>query len=222
MIERARSFSKGGANIERVMEIERYKIEKEKLDKILHSQSAKLANYKDNIKEAVVMEGFNKVPGREKPNSFLLHTVKDAYTTLDYDNKKEVVMRRTAHLPFRKETDERLSHLFTKTKEQFHIPKEEACHRFEETNMEHIRTAQDLHSDRRTSHSLNFKKQTSRPFDESLRKMSLNIEKDLLLTRSNSMGTISDRNGEKQPKNAFLKLNKVHSFASYTKRDFLS
>lgn len=41
MIERAQSFSKGGKQIERVMEIEKYKIGKEQLNKILRSKSSK-------------------------------------------------------------------------------------------------------------------------------------------------------------------------------------
>jgi hypothetical protein len=43
MIERAHSFSKGGKVIERIMEIERYKIERDQLSKMLRSKSSKLA-----------------------------------------------------------------------------------------------------------------------------------------------------------------------------------
>jgi len=42
MIERAQSFSKEGKQIERVMEIEKYKISKEELNKILRSKSSKV------------------------------------------------------------------------------------------------------------------------------------------------------------------------------------
>jgi hypothetical protein len=43
MIERAHSFSKGGKIIERIMEIERYKIKRNELSKMLRSRSNKLA-----------------------------------------------------------------------------------------------------------------------------------------------------------------------------------
>jgi hypothetical protein len=47
MIERAQSFSKGGKVIERVMEIEKYKIDRDKLNKILSSKSSRLAQLKE-------------------------------------------------------------------------------------------------------------------------------------------------------------------------------
>lgn len=50
--------------------------------------------------------------------------------------------------------------------------------------------------------------------------MSIEAEKQLILTRSNSLGAISQSSARTE-KDHLLKLNKVHSFASYTKRDFL-
>lgn len=49
--------------------------------------------------------------------------------------------------------------------------------------------------------------------------MSINVDKELL-TRSNSLGGLSQTNYN--PPDPLEKLNKVHSFASYTQRDFLS
>jgi hypothetical protein len=64
------------------------------------------------------MNGFDKVPGREKPSPFLLHNVKDAHPHLNYEDKKSYVMARAATLPVRKEKDERLSHLMAQPKRQ--------------------------------------------------------------------------------------------------------
>lgn len=102
MIERAPSFSKGGQIIERVMEIEKYKIERDQLNKILRSKSSKLAQYKDQIKQPVQIQGFDKVPGREKLSSFLIHKTKDAHVTIDYNNKKEVVLAQPSRTLFNK------------------------------------------------------------------------------------------------------------------------
>jgi len=94
------------------MEIEKYKIDQAKLTRILTSKSQKLVEFKQKIKTPAIIEGFNKIPGREKPNSFLMHKVKDSYASLEYENKKDNVLMKTFTLPFRKENDERLSHLF--------------------------------------------------------------------------------------------------------------
>ncbi len=53
MIERAPSFSKGGQVIERVMEIEKYKIGRDELNKMLRSKSSKLAQYKEKVKQPI-------------------------------------------------------------------------------------------------------------------------------------------------------------------------
>lgn len=102
MIERAPSFSKGGQIIERVMQIQRYKIDRDELNNILRSKSSKLAQYKDKIKQAIQIEGFDKVPGRDKLNSFQIHKTKDAYVTVDYDNKKDVVLAKSSRTLFNK------------------------------------------------------------------------------------------------------------------------
>jgi hypothetical protein len=52
------------------------------------------------------------VPGREKLNSFQIHKTKDAYSGVDYDNKKDVVLAKSARTVFNKEQDKRLSELF--------------------------------------------------------------------------------------------------------------
>jgi hypothetical protein len=46
MIERAQSFSKGGKVIERIMEIEKYKVDSDGLNRILRSKSSKTIDYK--------------------------------------------------------------------------------------------------------------------------------------------------------------------------------
>ena len=52
---------------------------------------------------------FDLVTGRDKPNPFLIYSVKDTHTHLDYQNKKDTVLAKTSHLPFRREKDRRLS-----------------------------------------------------------------------------------------------------------------
>jgi hypothetical protein len=49
------------------------------------------------------------VPGREKPSPFLLHNVRDTHAKIDYDNKKDVILPKSARTVFAKEKDERLS-----------------------------------------------------------------------------------------------------------------
>lgn len=46
MIERAQSFSKGGKVIERIMEIEKYKVDRDGLKHILRSKSSRTIDYK--------------------------------------------------------------------------------------------------------------------------------------------------------------------------------
>lgn len=118
MIPRSKSFSKGGANIERVMEIEKYRIDPSQLSKMLKPRMKAQQAKPESSESDVPVNGFDKVPGRQKPNSFLLHKVKDAHTQLNYEEKKDFVMPRTATLPVRKEKDERLSLLMTESKKQ--------------------------------------------------------------------------------------------------------
>lgn len=49
------------------------------------------------------------MPGREKPSPFLLHNVRDTHAKIDYENKKDVVLAKSARTVFAKEKDERLS-----------------------------------------------------------------------------------------------------------------
>ena len=138
---------------------------------MLRSKSSRLAEHQDEKKMAVQIQGFDKVPGRGKPSPFQVHKIRDAHVMIDYDNRKDVVLAQSARTVFNKEKDKRLSELF----KQPEYAKEEGhnCKKHSPTNNEHIRTAKDLQSARKTFHSLNFDKQTSRPFDESLRKMSI-------------------------------------------------
>lgn len=109
MIERAQSFSKGGKIIERVMEIERYKIEEDRLKKMLRSKSSKLAEFQEDKKMPVQIQGFDKVPGRAKPSPFQVHKTRDAHIMIDYENRKDVVLAQSARTVFNKEKDKRLS-----------------------------------------------------------------------------------------------------------------
>lgn len=200
------------------MEIEKYKVDRDGLKHILRSKSSRTIDYKQP-KIAVEIQGFDKVPGRQKPSPFLLHNVKDTHAKIDYDNKKDVVLVKSARPVFTKEKDERLSALMKRPIYKDQAAEDQCCGKLELTNNQHIRTASDLQAHRRTSHSISFQKQTSRPFDETLRKMSINVEKQHL-SRSNSLGGLSQ--AAYNPPDPLEKLNKVHSFASYTQRDFLS
>lgn len=91
MIERSKSFSKGGNIIERVMEIERYSIDREKLSRILSSKSTQP---NQSSKQTISIEGFNKVTGRDKPSPFLIHHTRDNNQHLNYENKKDTIMTR--------------------------------------------------------------------------------------------------------------------------------
>ena len=55
MIERSKSFSKGGGIIERIMEIDKYKIDKEQLNRMLHSKHSKIAGTKHEPKEPIII-----------------------------------------------------------------------------------------------------------------------------------------------------------------------
>lgn len=64
MLQRVKSFSKGGANIERVLSVERYKIDQDKLNKILSSQQSPLQSSTHKNNNNRHLEAFDKVTGR--------------------------------------------------------------------------------------------------------------------------------------------------------------
>ena len=64
------------------------------------------------------MQGFDKIPGREKPSPFLLHEVKDTNAHLDYVYKPDMLLTKAASFPIRQEKDERLSELLQPSKQQ--------------------------------------------------------------------------------------------------------
>jgi hypothetical protein len=63
------------------------------------------------------MQGFDKIPGREKPSPFLLHEVKDTNAHLDYVYKTDMLLTKAASFPIRQEKDERLSELLQSSKQ---------------------------------------------------------------------------------------------------------
>ena len=63
---------------------------------------------------------------------------------------------------------------------------------------------------------MDFHKQSDRPFDKTIQKMTMEGEKEL--TRYRSTGDLS----LKFKKDSLDKKDKIHSFASYSKRQFLT
>lgn len=76
---------------------------------MLRSKSSRLADYQEDKKVAVQIQGFDKVPGRSKPSPFQVHRTRDAHVMIDYDNRKDVVLAQSARTVFNKEKDKRLS-----------------------------------------------------------------------------------------------------------------
>lgn len=105
-MQRSKSFSKGGNIIDRVIEIERYRVDPQTLKKML---APKLCNEIRTHKqdqsehpEELAPTPFDKLTGRNKPNSFLRFNVKDANTHLNYSPDKDKVMTKAAVLPVRR------------------------------------------------------------------------------------------------------------------------
>lgn len=78
-----------------------------------------------------------------------------------------------------------------------------------------MKTARDLNP-RKTFHNFDFTKQTERLFDQTLKKISEIHEQKL--ERAQSTGTLL----QKVEPNSLDKKSKVHSFGSYTGRNFLN
>lgn len=91
-----------------------------------------------------------------------------------------------------------------------------SCRKFSTGSNENISKAGDLQNARKTFHNIDFDKQTERPFDQKLRKISIETQNNMTLTRSNSVKTVE---GSTDP---LSKTSKIHSFGSYTKREFLT
>ena len=170
--------------------------------------------------------GFDLVTGRDKPSPFLLHNVRDAHTHLDYQNKKDTVLVRSSQLPIRKEKDRRLSLLMKpekKAAEQQAVRLQrqaKSCKKLrlveQNEGEQPVTIAGDLQNGRRTFHNMDFQKQSDRPFDKTLRKLTQEHSKGL--TSFKSTGTLNF----KPENNSLDKKDKIHSFTSYSKRQFLT
>lgn len=213
MIHRPKSFSKGGANIDRVMQIERYDIDPLTLKTLL---APKLNPRQSSPKPKA--QPFEQITGRTKPSPFLISQIKDANTHLEYQDRRKIPNK---VLPVKKEKGERLSGLFAKAKksqeeqELCDLRRVQSCKKYDPYSNEAIKTARDLNP-RKTMHNFDFTKQTQRPFDESLKKISVVQEQRLERAQSTGALLMTVEN------NSFDKKEKVHSFGSYTGRDFLT
>lgn len=113
MIHRPKSFSKGGAIIDRTMQIQKYDIDPTTLKAML---APKLNHRRHPTPShlSVHQAAFDKVTGREKPNPFLISQIKDTNTHLEYQDRRKASEK---VLPVNRTKGERLSGLFAKAKQ---------------------------------------------------------------------------------------------------------
>lgn len=112
-------------------------------------------------KDALFIQGFDRVTSREKPSSYQLYNIKDYNNQSNYNPKNEFLQTRNAHYPVRRESERRLKDLIVEKEKYEQLPLDKTCSRFQDVKRdEKILTSRDLQNKRKSYHSMDFKKQS--------------------------------------------------------------
>lgn len=108
-----------------------------------------------------IIQTFN-VTGRDKPNSFQMSISKKINSQAVYDVKETLIHPRTAFFPLRKEQSDRLASIMINSKTLGFEQSYNRSHFDSNIKEDRVLTTRDLQNSRKSFHSLDFRKQTSR------------------------------------------------------------